>query len=113
MAGWENRELCPDGACVGVIGGNGKCNVCGTPAPNWNPDKRAAASGDAGDDSVESDDLPERAPPATSADPETGDPDWDNRQLCPDGSCTGLIGPGGACTVCRRTPAEIAAESAT
>ena len=26
--------------------------------------------------------------------------DWDRRELCPDGSCTGLIGPEGTCRVC-------------
>jgi hypothetical protein len=26
----ENRRLCPDGACIGVIGANGRCKVCGT-----------------------------------------------------------------------------------
>jgi hypothetical protein len=25
----EERELCPDGACIGVIGPAGKCKVCG------------------------------------------------------------------------------------
>ena len=29
MGEWENRELCPDGACVGLIGSDGKCKVCG------------------------------------------------------------------------------------
>ena len=24
-----NRKLCPDGACVGVIGADGRCKVCG------------------------------------------------------------------------------------
>jgi hypothetical protein len=24
-----NRKLCPDGSCVGVIGADGKCGVCG------------------------------------------------------------------------------------
>ena len=24
-----SRKLCPDGACVGVIGDDGKCRVCG------------------------------------------------------------------------------------
>jgi hypothetical protein len=29
---WDDRKLCPDGACVGVIGANGTCNVCGRSA---------------------------------------------------------------------------------
>ncbi len=27
--GLENRILCSDGACIGIIGSDGKCNVCG------------------------------------------------------------------------------------
>ena len=112
MGTWENRELCPDGACIGVIGADGKCNVCGERAPDWSPDRA-----DRGDDSVESDDVEERDPveavaPANET-MSTGDPDWDNRTLCPDGSCTGLISGGGKCSVCGRSAAEIIAESAT
>jgi len=28
-AEWDDRRLCPDGACVGVIGDDGRCKVCG------------------------------------------------------------------------------------
>lgn len=28
----ETRQLCPDGACIGVIGPDGRCKVCGRPA---------------------------------------------------------------------------------
>lgn len=26
---WTERKLCPDGGCIGVIGDNGACKVCG------------------------------------------------------------------------------------
>ena len=26
----DERELCPDGGCVGVVGVDGRCKVCGT-----------------------------------------------------------------------------------
>jgi len=26
---WSERKVCPDGACIGIIGEGGKCNVCG------------------------------------------------------------------------------------
>lgn len=26
---WQSRKLCPDGACTGVLGADGTCNVCG------------------------------------------------------------------------------------
>lgn len=30
---WQERRLCPDGACTGVLGADGACKVCGkTPA---------------------------------------------------------------------------------
>ena len=25
------RELCPDGMCLGVIGADGRCGICGQP----------------------------------------------------------------------------------
>lgn len=28
---WEKRILCSDGACIGVIGSDGKCKECGKP----------------------------------------------------------------------------------
>ena len=28
---WENRVLCSDGNCIGVIGSNGRCKECGKP----------------------------------------------------------------------------------
>lgn len=32
----DDRVLCPDGACIGVIGQDGLCKVCGKPA-DWQP----------------------------------------------------------------------------
>ena len=26
---WDQRQLCSDGACIGVIGPDGRCKVCG------------------------------------------------------------------------------------
>ena len=28
---WENRTLCSDGNCIGVIGPDGRCKECGKP----------------------------------------------------------------------------------
>lgn len=38
--------------------------------------------------------------------------DWDRRALCPDGSCVGIIGESGRCTVCGRSGAGEAAAPA-
>jgi hypothetical protein len=36
---WDQRQLCPDGACIGVIGPDGTCKVCGRAAPNWGDER--------------------------------------------------------------------------
>ena len=81
----DDRELCPDGNCIGVLDANGVCKVCG---------KRA-------------DGTPYRGDPVAVADPDhVADHDhdheaWsDERELCPDGNCTGLIGADRKCKVC-------------
>ena len=29
MSEWDQREVCPDGGCVGVLASDGSCKVCG------------------------------------------------------------------------------------
>jgi hypothetical protein len=70
-----NRRLCPDGACVGVIGPQGRCTVCARP-------------GDA--DSVNAE---------VDGDARAVDP---GRRLCDDGSCVGVVGADGVCGTCGR-----------
>lgn len=74
----NERELCPDGNCTGLIGVDGRCKLCGLGKDG----SRAAAH--------------EEAHPAAHED---GGFD-DDRKLCPDGSCTGLVGDDGRCKVC-------------
>ena len=31
---WENRTLCSDESCIGVIGSDGRCKECGLPYEN-------------------------------------------------------------------------------
>jgi hypothetical protein len=96
---WENRRLCSDESCIGVIGPDGRCKECGkpyagepvppeTPAP---PDEAPAAVEDA-------------AAPAGPAGAEPADQDaddsWAERRLCSDESCIGVIGPDGRCKEC-------------
>lgn len=146
---WDQRQLCPDGACVGVIGPDGTCKVCGRAAQNWGDERKrglidppdedegdeddddgdvaaAGAGVDGRDDEGEGDgdegdgededeedgdgdgdddgdgdgDLAERAP--VQAAPR----EWGSRQLCPDGTCIGVIGPNGRCKVCGRRAEE-------
>src|SRR5687767_8575889 len=108
---WDQRQLCPDGGCVGVIGPDGTCRVCGRAAPNWGDERKRglidppdeddqddeaddddelAANGGrdgdqydegAGDDGEDDADRPVAAAPG----------EWGSRRLCPDGACIGVI----------------------
>jgi len=110
----RRRRLCPDGACVGLIGENGRCKVCGLPAGGVPPTDSADAApfasvplAAAGEDvaadaevEVDGDSGVEVAPGSAAAggfDP--------NRRLCDDGACVGVVGPGGVCNVCGRPAA--------
>jgi hypothetical protein len=106
VAEWTDREVCPDGACIGVIGDDGTCKVCGrtgergpralvddqTDAP---PDESLAADED--DDELEPAD---EGDDDHDADESTGGDDWDRRELCSNGACVGVIGDADVCTVC-------------
>lgn len=84
---WEDRTLCPDGSCIGVIGPDGRCKECGM--TYGNPSQ-------SGQKATETALIPELG---TTQTPES-DPDWENRRLCPDGNCIGVIGPDGRCREC-------------
>jgi hypothetical protein len=84
----EDRELCGDGNCLGVIV-DGSCNVCGlvaganAPAPGT-PAATMVAEGGHTDEFY----------------------DDEERRLCPDGACTGLLGSDGKCKECGRSAAS-------
>jgi hypothetical protein len=116
---WNTRALCPDGACVGLIGSDGKCKVCGTAA---NPSDFIASAPDDDDDdeyvddeyeddddelAAAADELAGIAPPAevATATAMAEGADEDDRKLCPDGACVGLIGADGKCKVCGKEAA--------
>ncbi len=95
----EERFLCPDGACTGLLDGDGRCKVCGKVDESVRGRVRpsvasSAVGGGGGDGDGEGDGSGEDDPSAGGDD--------DERRLCPDGGCTGLIGDDGACKVCGR-----------
>lgn len=79
---WQTRALCDDGACIGVIGADGTCRTCGRAAAYWGDERRRGQRVDAGGDD------------------DGGDSSFAERELCPDGACTGVIGADGTCGVC-------------
>jgi hypothetical protein len=107
---WEQRTLCSDESCIGVIGKNGLCKECGQPYEGTLPWLAVSTSSNSTDvvmDSsieVEETESPAEAEIETSADGEgfIEDPDleWERRILCSDESCIGVIGVDGKCKEC-------------
>jgi hypothetical protein len=112
----SKRRLCPDGSCIGVVGDDGRCKVCGRDTGGA---KSAAAAGglavsaaavtsvdsDVGDDDSDGDTDSETEMAADAAEP--GALSFDpSRRLCSDGNCIGLIGTDGNCNVCGKPASE-------
>jgi hypothetical protein len=99
-SGWDDRILCSDGNCIGVIGSDGRCKECGKEYEG-SPPEMGAAENEAPPVAQEED-----LPPATSevneaeADAAPADDKWENRVLCSDGNCIGVIGSNGKCKEC-------------
>jgi len=99
---WENRILCSDESCIGVIGPDGKCKECGKAYED-----KLTAPASAGEIAIASD-LEKTSAIETKQDKDAADSsgetntaeDWENRILCSDESCIGVIGPDGKCKEC-------------
>jgi hypothetical protein len=93
----EDRHLCPDGSCIGVLGADGRCKVCG----------RAGVKGDAPYREMPVDGEPDEPDDVLADEPgdedEQDEPGDDDRRLCPDGSCIGVVGDDGRCRVCGKS----------
>jgi hypothetical protein len=51
---WENRTLCSDGNCIGVVGADGMCKECGKPyAPELENEKIAELQPEITEDKTE------------------------------------------------------------
>ena len=87
---WKNRTLCPDGNCVGVIGTDGRCKECGTHYNNP-------------EDSPQTFTETANFPPEDNGSNMDSGTEWENRRLCPDGNCIGIIGPDGRCKECGKS----------
>ena len=94
---WENRTLCVDETCIGVIGPDGRCKECGRPYEGFEYRKA---------DTVETDPPDESDLEVEDSDESKFDTDWENRTLCIDESCIGVIGPNGRCKECGKAYRE-------
>jgi hypothetical protein len=103
------RRLCPDGACVGVLGADGRCSVCQRPAgasAAWasggdSDASDAEASESSASDSDDADASTSTSPTASGLSASEVSSGFDaNRRLCDDGSCVGIVGADGICGTC-------------
>ena len=105
---WAQRTLCSDESCIGVIGPDGRCMECGLRYKGKLPETFYEAS-DASAVPEESDSAhdegapapPTQAPQASQGPaPQNSEDEWDQRTLCSDESCIGVIGSDGRCMEC-------------
>jgi len=99
---WDQRTLCSDESCIGVIGPDGRCKECGKPYSgsfDATPEASDASDVEAVFDPDEADEQLEEVEEYDTAETQ-GDLDWDQRTLCSDESCIGVIGPDGRCKEC-------------
>jgi hypothetical protein len=103
---WDQRVLCSDGNCIGVIGPDGRCKECGKPYEGElpfgieQPDQENQIETEAPENDAPNGADAETSAPDNDLPSESDDPDWENRKLCSDGNCIGVIGPDGKCKEC-------------
>ncbi len=125
MVDLDERVACPDGNCIGTVE-NGSCRVCGCAADGAGAPAAdvagapaadgagapaadgagAPAADGAGAPAADGADAPaaEGSPPSLELQREESaandsPSNWDDREPCPDGNCTGTV-ENGACRVC-------------
>jgi hypothetical protein len=98
---WEQRTLCSDESCIGVIGTDGRCKECGLPyAGPFDAANEESVASDFEEADPE-DEINEEVEEIGEQDTETQtDLEWEQRTLCSDESCIGVIGPDGFCKEC-------------
>jgi hypothetical protein len=97
-----SRRLCPDGNCIGLIGPDGRCKECGR-STDGKPALVGKVDGKVDDKVDDNDEVSadgEAAAAASEPKPAGAGAFDPNRKLCPDGNCTGVIGPDGTCREC-------------
>ena len=99
---WEQRTLCSDESCIGVIGPDGRCKECGLPytgGPSGNIEQTPVEADfeEVVEDEDADEDLEEFSEDEDAA---LTDLEWEHRTLCSDESCIGVIGPDRRCKEC-------------
>jgi hypothetical protein len=93
----QERVPCLDGNCVGSMGEDGRCRLCGKAGPS-------AAARTQGEPQAVEEPLEEEGEdllsPEEDEDEEGFHDDEPDRVLCADDSCVGSVGEDGYCRVC-------------
>lgn len=103
----DDRVLCPDEACIGILDASGRCKECGAQGSSELGAKRPADDSTAdlpGEEdeaaaAAVSSSLSSADSPAADAD----DDDFADRQLCSDPLCIGVLDTAGRCKECGRS----------
>ena len=96
---WENRTLCSDGNCIGVIGADGLCKECGKPYDGPDVEGKVFEEDTPNEEEEVIEDEQEEVI-EDEQEEDAGGLGWEDRQLCSDGNCIGVIGADGRCKEC-------------
>lgn len=96
----EDRILCSDESCIGVVGPDGLCKECGRRYEGAEPLPGAAGGARAPDRSEAPVPGAGAGAPLTDAEARW---DPDERVPCPDEACVGILGRDGRCGTCGRS----------
>jgi len=111
---WDNRILCSDGNCIGVIGADRRCKECGKLYEGPLPETAGAVEAEeatagenqeapveaADNTTIEESSVDMEESPEEDIEKSPEDEGWESRVLCSDGNCIGVIGPDGKCKEC-------------
>jgi|YNPNPStandDraft_1061719.scaffolds.fasta_scaffold01416_13 hypothetical protein len=97
---WD-RIPCSDGSCIGILGDDGCCRVCGREHPESYISTFSEGRGQGSMDpvAVQEGTAAEEGPNEGGEEPEDGEEPGE-RILCSDESCIGLVGEDGYCKLC-------------
>jgi hypothetical protein len=96
----EERVLCSDDTCIGLVGADGRCRVCGLV---YTGSETIPVSDDLPLETNPTGDPPDEPPPETGGAGIVSAED-DDRICCPDDTCVGIIGKDGKCGTCGKMP---------
>ena len=100
----DERVLCQDGNCIGLVGSDGKCKVCGLIYEGDTPLPEASGPAVPLSEMMDADDTSDDSNSQNNLDnsDDAGAVYSDERICCSDDNCIGIVGPDGRCGTCGR-----------